>query len=279
VHARTGRIHPRFDQTNTATGRLACHDPNLQNVPVRTELGRKVRDAFVASPGNVILSADYSQIELRVLAHLSGDEALVDAFASGHDIHRATAAKMYGLAPGEVTTEQRRSAKAINFGVLYGMGDWALGRQLGIARDEAQRFITSYFAAYPRVSGWLESVVAKAREEGLVRTIDGRVRYLPNLRSTNRVLRAEAERMAKNTPIQGTSADILKRAMVALEAAPPPGAEMILTVHDELVFEVAEARVEEAAAYVREQMAGAAKLLVPLVVDAGWGAHWGAAHR
>jgi DNA polymerase-1 len=279
VHPRTGRIHPRFDQTNTATGRLACHDPNLQNVPVRTELGRKVRDAFVPSPGKVLLSADYSQIELRVLAHLSGDEALVDAFASGHDIHRATAAKMYGLTPGEVTSEQRRSAKAINFGVLYGMGDWALGRQLGIARDEAQRFIASYFAAYPRVSGWLESVVAKAREEGLVRTIDGRVRYLPNLRSTNRVLRAEAERMAKNTPIQGTSADILKRAMIALEAEPPPGAEMVLTVHDELVFEVEGGRVEEAAAYVQARMSGAARLLVPLVVDAGWGPHWGAAHR
>jgi DNA polymerase-1 len=279
VNARTGRIHPRFDQTNTATGRLACHDPNLQNVPIRTELGRRVRDAFVAQPGKVILSADYSQIELRVLAHLSGDEALIDAFASGHDIHRATAAKMYGLAPEQVSNEQRRSAKAINFGVLYGMGDWALGRQLGIARDEAQRFIASYFAAYPNVSGWLEGVVAKARDEGAVRTLDGRVRFLPNLRSTNRVLRAEAERMAKNSPIQGTSADILKRAMIALEANPAPGAAMILTVHDELVFEVDESSAERAAAHVKALMEDTVRLRVPLDVQAGFGPHWGAAHR
>lgn len=279
VHARTGRIHPRFDQTNTATGRLACHDPNLQNVPIRTELGRKVRDAFVASPGRVILSADYSQIELRVLAHLSGDEALIASFASGIDIHRATAAKMYGLDPAAVTNDQRRSAKAINFGVLYGMGDWALGKQLGISRDDATRFIASYFAAYPRVSGWLETVIAKAREEGLVRTVDGRVRYLPNLRSTNRVLRAEAERMAKNTPIQGTSADILKRAMIAIEANPLPGADMVLTVHDELVFEVDEAVASEAAAYVKATMEGVVSLQVPLVVEAGFGRDWGAAHH
>ncbi len=279
VNARTGRIHPRFDQTNTATGRLACHDPNLQNVPIRTELGRRVRDAFVAGPGRVILSADYSQIELRVLAHLSGDEALIDAFASGHDIHRATAAKMYGLAPEQVTNEQRRSAKAINFGVLYGMGEWALGRQLGISRDEAQSFIASYFAAYPKVSGWLEGVIAKAREEGCVRTLDGRVRFLPNLRSTNRVLRAEAERMAKNSPIQGTSADILKRAMIALEANPAPGASMILTVHDELVFEVDEGSAESAASHVKRIMQDTVTLRVPLDVQAGFGPHWGAAHR
>ncbi len=279
VNVRTRRIHPRFDQTNTATGRLACHDPNLQNVPIRTELGRRVRDAFVAQPGKVILSADYSQIELRVLAHLSEDEALIDAFASGHDIHRATAAKMYGLTPEAVTSEQRRSAKAINFGVLYGMGEWALGRQLGIARDDAQRFIASYFAAYPKVSGWLDGVVAKAREDGCVRTLDGRVRFLPNLRSTNRVLRAEAERMAKNSPIQGTSADILKRAMIALEANPAPGAAMILTVHDELVFEVDAREAERAAEHVRSLMEQTVSLRVPLDVQAGFGPHWGAAHR
>ncbi len=279
VNARTGRIHPRFDQTNTATGRLACHDPNLQNVPIRTELGRKVRDAFVARPGKVILSADYSQIELRVLAHLSGDEALIASFASGIDIHRATAAKMYGVEPEAITTEQRRSAKAINFGVLYGMGEWALGKQLGISRDDAARFIASYFAAYPRVLGWLDTVIAKARDEGLVRTLDGRVRFLPNLRSSNRVLRSEAERMAKNTPIQGTAADILKRAMIAIEANPSPGGEMVLTVHDELVFEVDEGAASAAAMHVKQVMEGVVSLQVPLVVEAGYGPHWGAAHH
>jgi DNA polymerase-1 len=180
---------------------------------------------------------------------------------------------------GQLQSEQRRSAKAINFGVLYGMGDWALGRQLGIARDEAQRFIASYFAAYPKVSGWLEGVVAKAREDGCVRTLDGRVRFLPNLRSTNRVLRAEAERMAKNSPVQGTAADILKRAMIALEAHPAPGASMILTVHDELVLEVEAGEAEHAAAHVKALMEDTVRLRVPLDVQAGFGPHWGAAHR
>ncbi len=279
VRPATGRIHPRFDQTNAVTGRLACHDPNLQNVPIRTEMGRRVRDAFVARPGKWILSADYSQIELRVLAHLSGDRALINAFASGVDIHRATAARMYGLSLEDVSQDQRRSAKAINFGVLYGMGEWALGKQLGVGRDEAARFISSYFAAYPDVSGWLDGVIARARETGFVRTLDGRVRYLPNLSSTNRVLRTEAERMAKNTPIQGTAADILKRAMTALEACPARGAEMVLTVHDELVFEVDEGLVEEAAAHVKTLMENVVALNVRLVVDAGYGANWGLAHR
>ena len=186
---------------------------------------------------------------------------------------------MYGVEPEAITAEQRRSAKAINFGVLYGMGEWALGKQLGISRDDATRFIASYFAAYPRVLGWLDTVIAKARDEGLVRTLDGRVRFLPNLRSSNRVLRSEAERMAKNTPIQGTSADILKRAMIAIEATPSPGGEMVLTVHDELVFEVDEGVASAAAKHVKYVMEGVVSLQVPLVVEAGFGPHWGAAHH
>jgi DNA polymerase-1 len=279
VHPETRRIHGRFDQAVAATGRLSSADPNLQNIPVRTELGRSIRAAFVAPPGHVILSADYSQIELRVLAHLSQDPELVDAFTTGADVHGRTAALVLGKRQEELTREERAAAKTINFGVIYGMGDSALAKQLGIPRDQAARFIAAYFEKYAGVARFMEKAVESARQGEAVRTLLGRRRFLPNLHSANRALRFEAERIARNTPIQGTAADILKLAMVALGAdGAAPGARMILTVHDELVFEVEEGRVEEAATAIREQMAGAMKLAVPLVVDVGHGKSWADAH-
>jgi DNA polymerase I len=279
INPATGRIHTRFDQAVAATGRLASSDPNLQNIPVRTELGRGIRAAFVAPPGHVILSADYSQIELRILAHLSGDPELVDAFSSGGDVHMRTAALILGKAEDQVTTDERRAAKTINFGVIYGMGDAALAKQLGIPREQATRFIAAYFQRYAGVARFMEKTVEDARQGEAVRTLLGRRRFLPNLHSANRGLRFEAERVARNTPIQGTAADILKLAMVQLgpdDAA--PGARMVLTVHDELVFEVPEAQARVAGEQIRERMAGAMKLAVPLVVDLGFGASWAQAH-
>lgn len=279
VDPRTGRIHTRFDQAVAATGRLSSSNPNLQNIPVRTELGRAIRAAFVAPPGHVILSADYSQIELRVLAHLAQDPELLDAFASGEDVHARTAALIFDKPREQVTAEERRAAKTINFGVIYGMGESALAKQLGIPRDQAGRFITAYFARYSGVARFMEKTVESARQGEAVRTLLGRRRFLPNLHSANRALRLEAERIARNTPIQGTAADLLKRAMVELgrgaEAARIP---MVLTVHDELVFEVPEAEAAEAGARVRQLMAGVMKLAVPLVVDVHWGKSWAAAH-
>jgi DNA polymerase-1 len=281
VNPRTGRIHTRFDQAVAATGRLSSADPNLQNIPIRTELGRSIRAAFVAPPGHVILSADYSQIELRVLAHLAGDAELIDAFASGADVHARTAALMFDKKPDQVSSDERRAAKTINFGVIYGMGESALAKQLGIDRDQAGRFIAAYFARYAGVARFMEKSVESARQGEAVRTLLGRRRFLPNLRSANRALRFEAERIARNTPIQGTAADILKLAMVKLGVdggAATPGANMVLTVHDELVFEVEEAAVERAGAGIRAAMAGAMKLAVPLVVDVGVGKNWADAH-
>jgi DNA polymerase I len=279
VDPRTGRIHTRFDQAVAATGRLSSSDPNLQNIPVRTELGRAIRAAFVAPAGHVILSADYSQIELRVLAHLAQDPELLDAFASGEDVHRRTAALIFDKPRDQVTSDERRAAKTINFGVIYGMGDSALAKQLGIPRDQAARFIAAYFARYSGVAKFMEKTVESARQGEAVRTLLGRRRFLPNLHSANRALRLEAERVARNTPIQGTAADILKRAMVDLgrseEARRTP---MVLTVHDELVFEVPEAQADAAGAHIRTMMAGVMKLAVPLVVDVHWGKSWAAAH-
>jgi len=233
----------------------------------------------VAPPGHVILSADYSQIELRVLAHLSDDPELIDAFSTGADVHTRTAALVFGKAEGDVTADERRASKTINFGVIYGMGDSALGKQLGVPREQAARFIAAYFERYAGVARFMEKTVEAARQGEAVRTLLGRRRFLPNLHSANRGLRFEAERVARNTPIQGTAADILKLAMVKLgpdDAA--PGARMVLTVHDELVFEVPEARAKEAGEQIRERMAGAMKLAVPLVVDVGMGASWAEAH-
>jgi DNA polymerase-1 len=279
VDPRTGRIHTRFDQAVAATGRLSSSDPNLQNIPVRSELGRSIRAAFVAPPGSVILSADYSQIELRVLAHLAHDAELVDAFASGGDVHVRTAALIFDKPAADVTADERRAAKTINFGVIYGMGESALAKQIGIPRDQAAKFIAAYFARYSGVAEFMEKTVESARQGESVRTLLGRRRFLPNLRSANRALRFEAERVARNTPIQGTAADILKRAMIDLGAGEGvPGARMVLTVHDELVFEVTESAAPEAAARIRERMERTIALDVPLVVDVGWGASWAEAH-
>jgi DNA polymerase-1 len=279
VHPETGRIHTRFDQAVAATGRLSSADPNLQNIPVRTELGREIRAAFVAPPGHVILSADYSQIELRVLAHLSGDPELVDAFASGGDVHQRTAALMFDKTREDVTADERRAAKTINFGVIYGMGDSALAKQLGIPRPKAAEFIAAYFKRYAGVAKLLDGILDSARQGEAVRTLLGRRRFLANLNSANRGLRFEAERVARNTPIQGTAADILKLAMVELGKPGATGtARMVLTVHDELVFEVPEGDAEKAGEEIRARMSGALKLAVPLVVDVGWGKSWAAAH-
>jgi len=279
VNPATGRIHTRFDQAVAATGRLASSDPNLQNIPIRTDLGRSIRAAFIAPPGHVILSADYSQIELRVLAHLSRDPELVDAFASGEDVHARTAALIFDKPRDQVSADERRAAKTINFGVIYGMGDSALAKQLGIPREQAARFIEAYFARYAGVARFMETTVEAARQGEAVRTLLGRRRFLPSLHSANRGLRLEAERVARNTPIQGTAADILKLAMIALgRDGAAPGARMVLTVHDELVFEVAESAAEGVAPLIRASMAGAMKLDVPLVVDVGWGRSWADAH-
>jgi DNA polymerase-1 len=279
VNASTGRIHTRFDQAVAATGRLSSSDPNLQNIPIRTELGRSIRAAFVAPPGHVILSADYSQIELRVLAHLAEDAELVDAFSTGADVHARTAALILGKAQAEVTADERRAAKTINFGVIYGMGESALAKQLGIERDEAARFIAAYFERYAGVARYMERTVDGARQGEAVRSLLGRRRFLPNLHSANRALRFEAERIARNMPIQSTAADILKVAMVRLGRAEAEGsARMVLTVHDELVFEVPEGDAKVEGERIRALMAGAMKLAVPLVVDVGWGTNWAAAH-
>ncbi len=282
VNPRTGRIHTRFDQAVAATGRLSSHDPNLQNIPIRTELGREIRSAFVAPKGSVILSADYSQVELRLLAHLSQDPELLEAFRSGEDVHVRTASLIFDVPRAEVTREMRGRAKTINFGVIYGMGEAALAKQTGVTREEAARFIAAYFERYAGVRAFMDRTIETARRVEAVRTLLGRRRFLPNLHSANRGLRMEAERVAKNTPIQGTAADLMKVAMVKLGPRPlapaVPEARMVLTVHDELVFEVPAESAEPLGALVKEQMQNAMKLDVPLVVDVGWGESWAAAH-
>lgn len=279
VNPQTGRVHTRFEQAVAATGRLSSVDPNLQNIPVRTEVGRLVRSAFIAPPGHVLVSADYSQIELRVLAHLSEDAQLVRAFREDIDVHVMTASLVFDVDTTQVTADMRRQAKTINFGVIYGMGEAALARQLDIPRAEAARFIDAYFERYEGVRRFMERTVAAARSGEAVRTLLGRRRFLPNLHSANRGLRFEAERIAKNTPIQGTAADILKLAMVSLgKGDVVPGARMILTVHDELLFEVPEGSVDAAKERIREAMRDAHKLAVPVVVDVGQGKSWADAH-
>jgi len=277
----TGRVHTSYHQAVTATGRLSSSDPNLQNIPIRTEEGRRIRRAFIAAPGHCLLAADYSQIELRIMAHLSGDERLLAAFAGGQDIHRATAAEILGLAPEDVTSEQRRSAKAINFGLIYGMSAFGLARQLGIERGAAQEYVDRYFERYPGVRDFMDRTRRQAREDGYVETLFGRRLHLPEIGHGNQARRAAAERTAINAPMQGTAADIIKRAMIAVDAwieADRPEARLIMQVHDELVLEVAESAVEETRARVREAMETAAELAVPLVVDIGEGANWDDAH-
>jgi DNA polymerase-1 len=281
VSARTHRIHPSFHQTGAATGRLSASNPNVQNIPIRSEEGIRIREAFVPADGRVLLSADYSQIELRILAHYSGDESLIDAFARGDDIHRRTAAEVAGVAPEDVTPDQRARAKAVNFGIIYGSSAFGLANQLGIATAEAQQTIDAYFERYAGVRRFLDETKADALERGFVQTLLGRRRYLPDLRSRNRVLRQAAERMVVNSVIQGSEADLIKKAMVEVdELLREDGADalMILQVHDELVFEVDEADVERMSQRVRERMQGVFDLRVPLVVDTGWGRNWREAH-
>jgi DNA polymerase I len=272
-----GRIHTRFNQAVAATGRLSSTTPNLQNIPVRTELGQRIRRAFVAPPGQVLLVADYSQIELRILAHIAEEKALIDAFAAGEDIHRATAAVVLGVAPELVNAEQRRAAKTINFGILYGMSAFGLSQELKISTKEADKFITAYMDRYPGVKRYMEETLEGAEREGKVETLYGRVRWMPDIKSKNWNLRENARRMAINARIQGTAADILKLAMIAVDRRlrdEQPGARLLLTVHDELVLEVPEEQVEPVAQLVKAEMEGVADLKVPLVVDTGSGTSW-----
>ncbi|HYQ70513.1 MAG TPA: DNA polymerase I [Gammaproteobacteria bacterium] len=278
----TGRVHTSYHQAVAATGRLSSSDPNLQNIPVRSEEGRRIRQAFIAAPGKVLLAADYSQIELRIMAHLSSDKGLLAAFSAGEDVHRATAAEVFGIAPEAVSNDQRRSAKAINFGLIYGMSAFGLARQLGIARGAAQEYIDRYFERYPGVHDYMEATREQARQQGYVETVFGRRLYLPDIKARNGQRRAAAERTAINAPMQGTAADIIKRAMIRvhhwLADHPDLDARMIMQVHDELVFEVAAASCEDLRHPVIECMVGAADLQVPLVVDIGTGANWDEAH-
>jgi DNA polymerase-1 len=281
LNPRTGRIHPTFNQLGAATGRLSATHPNVQNIPIRTPEGVRIREAFVPAQGSVLLSADYSQVELRILAHYSQDESLIDAFAKGEDIHRRTAAEVAGIAPEDVDADQRARAKAVNFGIIYGSSAFGLARQLGIAAGEAQATIDAYFARYQGVRRFLDETISAAREAGGVTTLLGRLRRLPDLGSRNRALRQAAERMAVNTVIQGTAADLIKKAMVEVDAllvAGEPPARMILQVHDELVFEVAPEHCAALSAVVREKMTGVLALRVPLVVEVGQGANWREAH-
>jgi DNA polymerase-1 len=290
IDERDGRLHTRFHQLGAATGRLSSSDPNLQNIPIRTRAGREIRQAFVPEEGRVFLSADYSQMELRILAHLARDEALIEAFRRDEDIHRFTAAAVMGLAPAEVTPELRSRAKAVNFGIVYGMSEFRLAREQGMSREEARAFIDAYFARYGRLRRYVESVHESVQETGVVRTLLGRVRHFPELLARgeespggrlNRMTREALLRQAVNTTVQGSGADIVKRAMVQLaerlhDAALP--ARLVLQVHDELLLEVEEGRVEEVARLVRDVMEGAVELAVPLRVETHAGRTWSDAH-
>nr|WP_289108463.1 DNA polymerase I [uncultured Halomonas sp.] len=281
LNKKTGRVHTSYHQAVTATGRLSSSDPNLQNIPIRTEEGRKIRQAFVARPGYRIVAADYSQIELRIMAHLSEDKGLLEAFAEGRDIHTATAAEVFGTSLEKVSGDQRRSAKAINFGLIYGMSAWGLARQLRIDRSQAQTYIDRYFDRYPGVARYMDRIRTQAAEDGFVETVMGRRLYLPEIHSQNRNRRQGAERTAINAPMQGTAADIIKQAMIDVDAWLAEGefdALMVMQVHDELVFEVAEAQVERFIEQVQARMQAAASLSVPLIVEAQSGANWDEAH-
>jgi DNA polymerase I len=281
VHPETGRVHTSFNQAVTATGRLSSSDPNLQNIPIRTEEGRRIRQAFIARPGSLILSADYSQIELRILAHFSGDELLQEAFRSGEDIHTRTASEVFNLMPNMITPDMRREAKAINFGIVYGLGAFGLARQLGIERKQAQNYIDEYFRRYAGVKRFIDATLEQAHRDGYVKTLLGRRRNLPEIHSKNHQTRSMAERMAINTPIQGTAADLIKLAMLGVRRA--IGREglrsrMILQVHDELVFDVPEEEMDVMMGLVKREMETVYDLDVPLVVDAASGKNWAEAH-
>ncbi len=277
IVGKDGRVHTTFNQAVAATGRLSSSDPNLQNIPIRTQTGREIRKAFIADQGWVLLSADYSQVELRILAHISQDESLIETFRRGADIHRATASKMFNIPEDELTAEQRRAAKTINFGVLYGMSAFRLSNELGISGQQAKDWIEAYFSRYPKIQEYLDRTLADARNMGKVTTLFGRVRYIPEIHNRSFTVRGNAERMATNAPIQGTAADILKMAMIALEdrlAAHASGARMLLTVHDEIVIEAPETDAADVAGIVKETMENVFPLAVPLAVDAHWGRSW-----
>ncbi len=281
IHPHTGRIHTTYQQAVTSTGRLSSTNPNLQNIPVRTPEGRRIREAFIAPPGCKIMALDYSQIELRIMAHLSGDENLLHAFEIGEDVHRHTAAEVFGVSIDEVTPDQRRAAKAINFGLIYGMSAFGLAKQLGIPRNEAQAYVDLYFERYPGVRKYMEETRKRAHEQGYVETVFGRRLYLPELKSRNPQQRQYAERTAINAPMQGTAADIIKRAMIAVDdyiRGRDGRVHMVMQVHDELVFEIAEDEIEHSRDRIAELMTGAADLKVRLVVDIGVGDNWNEAH-
>lgn len=273
----SGRLHTTFGQTGTATGRLSSANPNLQNIPIRTELGREIRAAFTAEPGNVLLAADYSQIELRLLAHFSKDSLLVEAYRRGDDIHTLTASQVFGVPPLMVTPDHRRQAKVVNFGIVYGLSAFGLSQNLGIEPAEAKQFINAYFERYGDVRAFIDRTLDEARREGKVKTLFGRVRPIPDINSKNANLRGFAERTAVNTPLQGTAADLIKIAMIRIDAALRERglkSRMTLQVHDELVFEVPEAEIEALRTLVREQMEKVHSLIVPLLVEIGVGSNW-----
>ena len=281
INKATGRIHTSYHQGVTATGRLSSSDPNLQNIPIRSSEGRRIRQAFVAPAGQIMLAADYSQIELRIMAHLSGDEGLLNAFAQGQDVHKATAAEVFEVAPDQVTGDQRRSAKAINFGLIYGMSAFGLAKQLGISRGESQDYIGRYFSRYPGVQEYMDNTRSQAADQGYVETIFGRRLYLPDINARNAIARQAAERTAINAPMQGSAADIIKLAMIRVSQwlqTAQLDARIIMQVHDELVFEVAQEQLSALQVGVKQAMEGAAQLQVPLLVDMGTGPDWDQAH-
>jgi DNA polymerase-1 len=277
----SGRVHTTFNQTIAATGRLSSTNPNLQNIPIRSEEGRRIREAFIAEKGYVLMSADYSQIELRILAHLSADPFLIQAFREDKDIHTLTASAIFGCFPEMVTTDMRRAAKTINFGLMYGMGPLNLSRQLSISFGEAKKFIDTYFMQFPRIKNYMESSIQKVRDCGFSETIFGRRRYLPEINAKNRIIREASERTAINTPVQGAAADIIKIAMINVDKKIKnvfPTARMLLQVHDELIFEVPEDIVEPFRSSIIEKMSTAVELSVPIKVESGVAQNWRSAH-
>jgi DNA polymerase-1 len=281
INPETGRIHASFNQTVAATGRISSSDPNLQNIPIRTPEGRRIREAFVAEAGHVLLSADYSQIELRILAHLSKDKTLIETFRRGEDVHDRTSREVFGPLSPLSPEEQRRRSKMINYALLYGKGAFTLAKDIGTSKKEAEGFIEAYFSRYPSVREFIADTIARARETGTVRTLLGRLRRLPDLRAKNFQVRMEAERQAMNTPVQGSAADLIKKAMIDLERELKRrrmGARLILQIHDELLLEVPEREAEEALGLVRSVMEGALSLEVPLLVEARRGRNWAEVH-
>ena len=280
INPKTGRVHTSYHQAVTATGRLSSSDPNLQNIPIRNEEGRRIRQAFIAREGYKIVAADYSQIELRIMAHLSNDEGMITAFAQGNDIHRATAAEIFGIALEEVTSEQRRSAKAINFGLIYGMSEFGLSNQLGISRADAKHYMERYFHRYPGVQQFMQDIRGSAAEKGYVETLFGRRLYLPEIKSSNGMRRKAAERVAINAPMQGTAADITKVAMIGIDKAiaQDENIKLIMQVHDELVFEVKAEQVGHYSKIIKAEMEKAIDMKVPLIAEVGVGDNWDEAH-